>query len=616
MAAGHSQSRRMAKRAGAQIMRRSGPLTCVLLAMLAVCLMVTQALAAPDISLQVQTENDDLKDDLRANSLVVEAAADPENDARNIVSAALADYRRLVETLYAYGHYSGVVSIKVNGQEVASLSLLSLPSQIDRILITIDPGPAFRFGRTEVAPLPPGTVLPAEFAPNPPALATVIRAASQSAVVAWRDAGHAKAEQGAQRIVANHRAARLDAELTILPGPSVRFGDLIIKGESAVRRSALARIADLPKGEVFSPSEMNDLATRLRRTGTFSSVSIKEGAVKPDGTMDVELTVVDRKPRRFGVGAELSSFEGLDLTAFWMHRNLLGGAERLRIEGEIAQIGAQDNGIDYELTTRLDFPSVIRSDTNLFVGARLESRDDPQFQSDLIELGGGITWFAREGLEAEASFGFHRSKTTDALGDRDFRFLALPLMVSWDRRDVPLDATRGTFLRVELTPFLGLSDTASGARIYADARGYRSFGDGRFVLAGRLQLGSVLEVSINETFPDYLFYSGGGGTVRGQPYQSLGVEIAPGQTIGGRSYVGTMMELRTKFTDTIGGVVFADAGFVGADTIGGDGEWHAGAGIGVRYNTGIGPLRVDIAAPVDGDTGEGVQLYIGIGQAF
>ncbi len=137
------------------------------------------------------------------------------------------------------------------------------------------------------------------------------------------------------------------------------------------------------------------------------------------------------------------------------------------------------------------------------------------------------------------------------------------------------------------------------------------------MLAGRLQWGSVIGSGLFQTHPDILFLSGGGGTVRGQPYQSLGIDLGPNSTIGGRSFLGTMLELRTNFTDTLGGVVFADAGYIGPDSFpDGSGEWHAGAGIGVRYNTGIGPLRVDLAAPVRGDTGEGLQLYIGIGQAF
>jgi translocation and assembly module TamA len=70
-------------------------------------------------------------------------------------------------------------------------------------------------------------------------------------------------------------------------------------------------------------------------------------------------------------------------------------------------------------------------------------------------------------------------------------------------------------------------------------------------------------------------------------------------------------------TDRIGVVGFVDAGSVGIDGFTGDTAGsHAGAGLGVRYDTTIGPIRADLAAPVDGDTGDGVQFYIGLGQAF
>ena len=76
-------------------------------------------------------------------------------------------------------------------------------------------------------------------------------------------------------------------------------------------------------------------------------------------------------------------------------------------------------------------------------------------------------------------------------------------------------------------------------------------------------------------------------------------------------------EVRARVTPKIGVVGFVDAGYVGAtDFAGGDGDWHSGAGLGLRYDTGFGPIRLDVATPVGGDTGDGVQVYVGIGQSF
>ncbi|MEZ5675182.1 MAG: BamA/TamA family outer membrane protein [Thalassovita sp.] len=167
-------------------------------------------------------------------------------------------------------------------------------------------------------------------------------------------------------------------------------------------------------------------------------------------------------------------------------------------------------------------------------------------------------------------------------------------------------------------PFVGLSGEASGAQLKFDSRIYRKLDpEARFVAAGRFQLGSVTGPALSETAPDFLFYSGGGGTVRGQPYQSLNVDLGGGNTIGGRSFVGFSGEIRAKITSAISIVGFADAGYIGSESFyDGSGEWHSGAGLGLRYDTSVGPIRLDVAAPVSGSTGDGIQVYIGIGQAF
>ena len=138
------------------------------------------------------------------------------------------------------------------------------------------------------------------------------------------------------------------------------------------------------------------------------------------------------------------------------------------------------------------------------------------------------------------------------------------------------------------------------------------------MVAGRLQFGSLVGPDLNEAPPDYLFYAGGGGSVRGFPYQELGVEVDD-ETVGGRSFIGASAELRGGITDALGLVGFVDTAYIGANSwIDDKGSWITGAGIGVRYQTGLGPIRFDIATPVSGgdDDISPYQIYIGIGQAF
>ncbi|ARE39637.1 Outer membrane protein assembly factor YaeT precursor [Rhodovulum sp. P5] len=551
-------------------------------------------------------------------ALTVRTVANEEATAQDIYSAALADYSRIVGALYARGYYGPVVNIRLDGREASYIAPLSVPSSIGVVEIKVQTGPAFTFSRAEIGPLAPGTVLPDGFAAGKPAESGLIRQAASAGVEAWRAASHAKAEISGQRIAANHRNATLSADLKLSPGPAVTFGKLVIEGDSRVRRKRLHDIAGLPEGDPFDPEKLEDSADRLRKTGAFRSVRLAEAeTLAPDDSMDITLEVVDDKPRRFGFGAELYSQEGLSLSSFWMHRNLLGGAERLRFDLEISGVGgADDGGEDFSLNGLFERPATFDPDTGLYVLAGIKRDNEPNYTEDSSKFGFGLTHDFSDRLSARSGLLLNYSDIRDDLGERYMYHAMFPTALTWDGRESDLDTRNGFYLNLQATPLLGLGGEAEdGAQIKADMRAYRGIGE-RLVLAGRLQIGSILEASAQGVPSDLLFFSGGGGTVRGQPYQSLAVELDNGDEIGGRSFIGLSAEARMGVTRSIGVVAFADAGFIGPNSWMDDGKWHSGAGLGLRYDTGIGPIRFDVAAPMGGGTGDGVQFYIGIGQAF
>lgn len=577
------------------------------------------ASALESVAFNVSGTDDDLKDALRDTSLVLGNEGNTEKDARDIFANALAEYGRLTQTLYANGYYGGVVRVQVDGREAAQIPVFQVPQAIGTITVTVQPGPQFKFGRLSAKPLATDTQLPDGFRTGEIAESGILQDTADAAVEGWRDAGHAKVALTGQSVTANHSRAELSAALTLTPGPKVRFGTLRQTTDSAVRADRIARIAGFPSGQTFSPDELALVAKRLRRTGAFSSVTLTEAENLGAGdTLDVGLALVDEKPRRFGAGAEFSSLDGLGLSAYWMHRNFLGGAERFRVEGDILGIGGQHGGIDYHLSARLEQPATFGPDTNAFVSAELAYEDEPGYILRSGFLSAGVTRYFSDTLEAEFGAALLYADATTAFGDASFFLFALPASLTWDRRNDKLDATNGTYLKAEVTPFASFDTGGTGAWLYGDGRIYRGFGaDDRFVLAGRAQIGSVFAENTQDLPPDFLFYSGGGGTVRGQPYQSLGLPSGGGNIIGGQSFVSLSAELRANITDTIGVVGFVDAGHVAEGSFfDGEGGWHAGAGIGVRYKTSIGPLRLDVAGPISGDTGDGVQIYLGIGQAF
>ncbi|MEL6618875.1 MAG: autotransporter assembly complex family protein [Pseudomonadota bacterium] len=572
--------------------------------------------AAPDLA-------PDAIEDVRRASLVVQLKAQPPDTvtAQDIVAAARADYGRLVGALYDLGYFGPAVSIRIDGREAAGIPVLAGPQSVQRVDVVVRPGPVFRFGVARLAPLPPGAQPPDGFAAGRIATTGAMRGAVDSGVAAWRAQGHAKARLAEQSITARHPANRIDADIRLDPGPRLRFGRLRVSGARAVRTDRISDIAGLPSGTVFDPGELERAATRLRRTGAFNTVSLTEAdRIGPNGTIDIDAQITEAKPRRFGFGAEVSTEEGLTLSAFWLHRNLLGGAERLRVDGEISGIQGDTGGEDFELSFAFNRPATFNEDTDLYVSGSVESRNEPSLSFDRLILETGIVRHATAEREYSLGIGLERANSDDVFGARSYTLLTLPARATFDYRDDPLNARSGYFINAELTPFAGLGDSGNGLRSYVDARVYRSFGAAETVtLALRGQLGSVAGSSLPSLPADFLFFSGGGGTVRGHDYQSLGVPQGAGLQSGGRSFLGLSTELRVRTGDRLSIVGFVDAGYVGPESFpdGSSGRWHSGAGAGIRYDTGLGPIRVDLAVPVSGpgDT-SGFQAYIGIGQAY
>ena len=582
------------------------------------------ALAWDSLDFQLVGEkNDELVEALRGASLLTDLNSRDDQNTSDIVSAAQGDYARMVETLYALGYYSAVVRIRVDGREAAEISPLSVPARISNVTVTVEPRSAFTFGRADIAPLAHGRDRPEGFNPGQPALATVVRDAASGAIDGWREEGYAKADLAGQDIAARHREAQLDVTLRVAPGQKLTFGDVIVTSDSAVKAPRIRQIAGIPRGETFSPDDVEKAAERLRATGTFRSVQVKESeTVNPDASMDIFIEVVDQKPRRFGAGLELSSNEGLSISSFWLHRNFLGGAERFRVDGQARQLGnVGGQKPDYQISARLERPAVYGPDTLAYLFTDLEYEEEPDYISRKFEIGIGASREFSDQVTGDLGITYMRSRVTDLYlpGEptRLLSVLSVPTSLTVDRRDDPLDATEGFFLKVEAEPFYMLNDDQPGARVSLDTRGYRAFGEAQaVVLAGRLQFGSLVGPDAADAPPNDLYYSGGGGTVRGHPYQSLDVDYG-GNSLGGRSFVALSTELRVGVTDKIGVVGFVDTGYVGPESFyDGSGAWHTGAGLGVRYDTPVGPIRFDVAGPVQGDTGDGVQIYIGIGQAF
>jgi translocation and assembly module TamA len=586
-------------------------------------LLTWQAQALDRLDFVVAGGSEELSDAVTEASMVRSLQAQGQTDPQDMLAAARSDYARILAALYAKGHYSVAVGILIDGREAADIPALEAPRSISTIRIVVDPGQPFRFGLARVAPLAAGTELPEGFQRDAIAESGAVKSAVDVAIGAWREAGHAKAFVTADEVVADHAARRIDADVRLDPGPRLRFGRLEITGEERMREQRIRKIAGLPVGETFSETELRRAESRLRRTGIFASVALTEDdqITAPD-LLGITAAVVEQKPRRYSLGVEVASLDGVSLQASWLHRNLLGGGERLEVKGDVTNIGSGVSGVDYGVEVTLDRPATLSPDTTAGLVLSYSHEDEIDYNLDAASFGLRFSHVFSETLTARIGLTYNYLDGRDPGGQFYFRNLSLPIGVTLDRRDVANNPTTGFYLDATAKPFVGFGTTGSGLRATVDGRAYRSLGEpGRFVFAARVQAGAIYGSGLLETPRDDLFFSGGGGTVRGQPYRSLGVAVSrgfgPQFQIGGKFFLAGSLELRAKVSDRIGVVGFVDWGSIGIDGFGGDfANSHAGAGLGLRYDTGLGPIRVDVAAPISGTTGDGVQFYVGLGQSF
>ncbi|WP_332700112.1 autotransporter assembly complex protein TamA [Devosia sp.] len=572
----------------------------------------------------------DVESAVRNASALVADQNEPASGAAGLLAKARGDYRRIVAALYNEGHYGGTVSIRVGGVEAANLAPdVDLPDPVD-VAVVVDPGPLFRFSSVnlinQAVPTsdsfdhvePP---LSAGFGTGEIAKSSVILRAEQLALEAWRQQGHAKAAIVSRDVVADHASQLVDVTITVNPGPKAAFGAVTVTGTERMDPEFVRRQTGLTEGEEYDPDELALAQRRLDRLEVFRAARLEAAeAIGSDGLLPYNLIVQELPGRRFGVGANYSTVDGLGLEAFHLWRNLFGQAERLRLDARVASIAwpIDTAQFDYFFGGTFTKPGMFTPDTDLIAAVSAERTIYPTYSETSAAGRVGLTHMLSDQITLEGGTQFEINRFDDAFGTRDFKTVGLYGGAVLDFRNDSVDATSGWYGAVNLEPFYELNYGNAAARMTVEGRTYFGFGeDDPFVLAGRLKVGALVGPSLAEIPPDKLFFAGGGGSVRGYGFKSIGVDNGAGVITGGRYLLEASIEARAKVTEDIGVVGFVDGGYVAADVFPALTDLRIGAGVGVRYYTGLGPLRLDVAVPLNKRAGDpDYALYVGIGQAF
>ena len=321
----------------------------------------------------------------------------------------------------------------------------------------------------------------------------------------------------------------------------------------------------------------------------------------------------------------------------WSDRNVFGNAEQLDISASIINLGGRaTTGLGYDTSAKLTLPDFGHRDQSLQfeLGAIKQSLE----AYDQKAITTGVTLNRK--LSNVWSAGVGVSTANEQIYQEginyNYTLVALPLTVGYDSThlssplDDPLHGMRNS-LSVAPTRSLGhpsasfiISQIKMAA--YFDLHEFGLADPGRTVVAVRALAGLAQGAGEFSLPPDQRFYGGGSGTIRGYQYQAVGPQFkADGNPAGGTEIAAGTLELRQRFGTNFGVAVFADGGQV---TIHGGqlsaalkqpgAKFQVGVGVGLRYYTAIGPIRLDIAAPTRyyGTDEPSFEVYIGLGQAF
>jgi translocation and assembly module TamA len=579
--------------------------------------------------------------DLEGRFRELSALEDGDGEATNaaqIAARAREDELLLVRLLRSEGYYDGTGTVTIAqaaeaGQPVA-------------VTVTAAPGQQYKLGAITIQgpeTVPPNLAREAlALKTGDPIVATNIVAAEGNIPLRLSEQGYPFPEIGLRDILLDPATQIGDYTLPVEPGPRARFGGYTTEGDLAFDAEHVGVLARFERGQLYDSRLVDDLREAMVATNLFASVSaepVRTGQVAEDGTEYVNILVrQDAGPARsLTASAGYATGEGFRIEGGWEHRNLFPPEGALRVAGVA---GTREQSVNVQFRRS----NAGKRDRTVLLQAEAGRRDYPAFEGYTARLNGLISrestpiwqkrWTWAYGAELlatnETQFRVRNAPNPNAT----YFIGGLIGQLGYDRSNSLLDPTEGFRLLGRLNPELSLENGTNGyLRSLIEGSAYYPVSDD-LVIAGRARFGSIFGIRRDELAPSRRFYAGGGGSVRGFGFQELGpkIEIAnpnfdpedPDEEasptilvpIGGRGLTEFSLEGRYRFGN-YGVVAFVDAGQVTDKETPGLSDLRFGIGVGGRLYTNFGPLRVDVATPINRQRGESwISVYVSIGQAF
>ena len=498
-----------------------------------------------------------------------------------------------------------------------------------KVTVKVTPGPLYHVASVAVLgpdgrPLPiPPNAPPLPLKPGDPARTAPVVAAESGLLAAFGDSGHPFAKIDSRQVVIDHRSHTMEVTYKLIPGPAMRFGEVSINGLKTLNPGYVERRLRWRRGEAYNAATVEETRRALIESGLFSTVQITPTAdSREPGSAQMTIDATERPHRTVGAGVGYNTSQGAAARVFWENRNLFGNAEYLKLS---ATGGQQVYGVNANFRR----PDFLVTDQDFLATAEIADDTPVAYHSRRalatagVERRFGRLWTGGVLLEAEKANVeqlANVSTNTSAQRTQRYTLFGIPAYLKLDTTDNLLSPTRGWRAQLSVTPaHIFSTPSATYVTSLLSASTYwKVDANGRAILAGKAALGTLDGAPLASLPADQRIYVGGGGTIRPYGYQMAG-QLAPNNDpIGGRSSLVLNFESRVKITDTIGVVPFVDAGSYYESSVPQLGHrLFYGVGLGLRYYTPFGPLRLDLATPLYKRNADSwVQVYVSLGEAF
>jgi translocation and assembly module TamA len=551
-----------------------------------------------------------------------------------LVTRARADVDRLVTVLHSFGYYQGEAGVTILDRPIDDPGLADAIEAIPEgspIEVHIEPklNPLYHLHHIAIdGEVPPDAAAQLKLSSGQPAVASDVLAAGVRLLTALQEDGFALAKVDMPVAIEDPDADVLDVTFKADTGAHAAIGPIVFQGLSAVNEDFVRRHLELAEGDLYQPSKIEEARQDLASLGVFSGVSVHAGdKIGADGRIPLTFDAQERPGHAVGITGAYSTDLGASVSTTWSDRNLFGNAEQLNLSAAGTSLGGTaTRDLGYNITAQLIKPDFGRRDQALEFDAGGLKQSLEAYDQQALTIGSALRrkfsplWTGSVGLT-----GTQENIRQENVA-RDYTLVGLPLTAKYDSTALsdplqdPTHGLRAAFTATPTQSFGRLTSTffilqVSGST-YFDLAALGITAPGRSVIALRGLIGSIQGAAQFDLPPDQRFYGGGSATVRGYKYQSIGPRFSDATPTGGTAIDAATVEFRQRLFGDFGIAAFADAGQVSAGNLPFSGTVRVGAGIGLRYYTPIGPVRLDAAVPLSKAGGDSFEVYIGLGQAF